>query len=542
MSVPPTDRSQALARDLDRIRAEIPSSAGAELRASEVARARAGGDGGELARALLRHAAYLNRAGDVAGAGAAVAEAAAIARAEGDDVVLLEAVAEASRAAGKRGDSTRAMELAHEGLAHARRAGARWMEGMFLALAGFVHAQQDEPEPYLGYTREALAIFRALGDDKLTAHALANCGGALSRMKRHAEAHACYDEALPIAVRLGWERGEALVRAGIGGVLCEQGRLDEGAVRYAESEAVLARLGDAFQMARNRMILGRYHLEAGAHARAIAILESAGALAAEHGFDGTASEVHGLLSRAHEDAGQAAEALASLREHVRLREKLSEERAAEALRVLRAEHQIEGARRDAERERERSAELTEINDALRAALARQQALQADLERLASTDSLTGLPNRRALLEVLHREIRRSRRTGRPLALALADVDRFKSINDVHGHAVGDDVLVEIARRVRLALRAEDTVARWGGEELCLVLVETGEAGARRAAERIRAAVGEVPFETRVGAVAVTISVGLAVAPGPSDPDALLARADAALYRAKAEGRDRVVEG
>jgi diguanylate cyclase (GGDEF)-like protein len=165
---------------------------------------------------------------------------------------------------------------------------------------------------------------------------------------------------------------------------------------------------------------------------------------------------------------------------------------------------------------------------------------ARLAALARTDALTGLPNRRALEDELSRAVARASRTGTPLAALVLDVDRFKQVNDAHGHAAGDVVLAAVAARAAAALRAGDLLARIGGEEFAAVLPGADVARAAEAAERIRAAVAAEPIAAGGAALAVTVSVGCAaLAPGDADGRALLARADERLYDAKRSGRNRV---
>ena len=161
-----------------------------------------------------------------------------------------------------------------------------------------------------------------------------------------------------------------------------------------------------------------------------------------------------------------------------------------------------------------------------------------LARQALTDDLTGLANRRHGARQLEREVALCVRHGRLLALLRVDVDHFKPINDSHGHEAGDQVLVEVARRLEGAVRGGDELARWGGDEFVAILPGTDKPGALRAAERLRAAVAEAPIAVAGQELPVTISVGWAHWAGDT-PDDLLARADRALYRAKDAGRDTV---
>jgi len=162
--------------------------------------------------------------------------------------------------------------------------------------------------------------------------------------------------------------------------------------------------------------------------------------------------------------------------------------------------------------------------------------------LSRRESLTGCFNRRAFYELFPREMERARRLGGGLSLVFIDLDHFKSVNDRFGHEAGDRVLQQLAARLRGIIRETDLLFRWGGEEFVILLPHTATAEAPALAERIRAAVAERPF---VGLdpgppVAATVSVGVAGVPAwPCDPDALIARADAACYRAKERGRNRV---
>ncbi len=168
---------------------------------------------------------------------------------------------------------------------------------------------------------------------------------------------------------------------------------------------------------------------------------------------------------------------------------------------------------------------------------------AELEELASTDGLTGLANHRAFHERLKDEVARARRTGAPLALIMLDVDHFKAFNDAHGHPRGDEVLAGVGGAIQQRLRSTDLAARYGGEEFAVLLPATEPDAALRVAEELVAAVRDAAFPGRESQPGgrVTASAGVAGWRGPDeDGTALLARADAALYRAKHTGRDRVV--
>lgn len=165
----------------------------------------------------------------------------------------------------------------------------------------------------------------------------------------------------------------------------------------------------------------------------------------------------------------------------------------------------------------------------------------EIARLVITDALTGLPNRRALIDFLGRELARASRHGSPMSLVMFDIDHFKAINDRLGHLAGDCILRDLAARLRGAIRAEDVLARYGGEEFALALPDCGSDEAARIAERLRVLVSGEPFAYGDQRVRVTISLGVATAAhGELPPPSLILRADRNLYRAKQEGRDRYV--
>jgi diguanylate cyclase len=164
-------------------------------------------------------------------------------------------------------------------------------------------------------------------------------------------------------------------------------------------------------------------------------------------------------------------------------------------------------------------------------------LRLRIAELAVRDELTGSYNRRFLMDVLARECSRSERLGVPFSVCLIDLDRFKSINDELGHAAGDAVLKQLPAVVADSLREQDIFGRFGGEEFLAILPDTGLVGARALAERMRAATEKTVF-AGMGR-RVTLTLGIAERRKDENPGALLARADAALYAGKAQGRNRV---
>jgi diguanylate cyclase (GGDEF)-like protein len=183
------------------------------------------------------------------------------------------------------------------------------------------------------------------------------------------------------------------------------------------------------------------------------------------------------------------------------------------------------------------ASIEGLDRSLRNLEEQRQRLHQQLEH----DALTGVSSRTSLLREIEAAIGRAAKTGQPLVVVMADLDHFKAVNDVHGHLVGDRVLKDVAGRIKAALREFDLVGRFGGEEFVVLLENTSLHTARQVAERIRRRIGSGPVDTGNATVNITISQGLALYREGDTVPALLKRADQAMYRAKAAGRNCVVE-
>ncbi|NGZ28619.1 MAG: diguanylate cyclase [Magnetococcales bacterium] len=187
--------------------------------------------------------------------------------------------------------------------------------------------------------------------------------------------------------------------------------------------------------------------------------------------------------------------------------------------------------------------LTETKTHLESTKNRLEEMEAELRRARTeslTDPLTGVLNRRAFDKYLEREYARVKRHQSPLSVVLFDLDHFKRINDTYGHPVGDKVLINVAEKATQSLRQADVIARYGGEEFILLLPDTNQEEAVRAAERIRESILKMRFRVRGELVTITSSFGVSTWRGEMTPAILVESADQALYRAKQEGRNRVV--
>lgn len=186
--------------------------------------------------------------------------------------------------------------------------------------------------------------------------------------------------------------------------------------------------------------------------------------------------------------------------------------------------------------------LEEKNAQLELEISERKRAQEELERIASTDPLTNIYNRRRFFMLAEAEFRKAQRYGRPLSVLVFDVDLFKKVNDTYGHGMGDQALIHIAHLARVTARDADVVARLGGEEFAVLLPETSRTDGRRAAERLRQMIEKTPCQPDGQAVNLTVSIGVAdnhYEPAPTHFEQILTWADRALYVAKDSGRNCV---
>ena len=388
------------------------------------------------------------------------------------------------------GDLSQAVHYHQRSLDQAVRIGSTALESTSLCNLGGDYTEMRRYGEAIEVCRRSVRLGEALEDWESVAAALTSLGHAYGKTNRPEEALECHARALKIAQSTGDQKMVAYALYSAGGVRAGQGELAEARKQLAQASALARRIG------------------------------------ARH----TALLAFQLLSEVCKRQGDYAAALGHHETFQRLEKEVFTEESADRAKALVIKMEVEHHRREAET-------LSEINAALQAANAR-------LEALAVTDPLTRLPNHRALVAALDAAVARARRSGEPCALLFLDIDHFKSVNDTYGHPVGDAVLREFAACVRAALREEDTLGRWGGEEFLALLPGTNLAEALQVAERVRTAVAgcvlSAGMPQHTERLHMTCSVGASACP-PEDAerDALVEAADRALYAAKRLGRNQV---
>ena len=426
-----------------------------------------------------------------------------------------------------------AVDAAHElmGMAHAsgqpddalaasfllaatlERMGDSWQALRLLVEAVAAYASGKPSVPLLVATNAVCAICLGL------AHRLRDTDDDEERNQLLAQARREGERALAMLQQVRGDTYDVAVPGNLGEVRLMQGDL-AGARPLLEQSMALARTrGLRAHVWRITTSMADWHLASGQAAEARLLARG---LIAEMG----AKAPQQTLIRAHESAYRACRALGHAQEaleHLEQAERLERKRSTGQ---LRSQSQVLVTRSEADRAH------------ADAALQRRRA--AEFAAAAERDALTGLGNRR-LLDRRWQELVQGD-PAEPLALALIDIDHFKRVNDTHGHAVGDRVLIVLAQLLRENMRGGDVLVRLGGEEFVMLLPDMNRERAADVCERLRERLARQDWQARAGLpLAVTISIGLVATP-PRDLAALLAAADAALYRAKAEGRDRIVLG
>jgi diguanylate cyclase (GGDEF)-like protein len=294
-------------------------------------------------------------------------------------------------------------------------------------------------------------------------------------------------------------------------------------------------IGRPLEVARAQRKIGALYLRQNQLDSAFSHLYRALEIATESGSQRVVSECHRELAEAYKKSGDAVKALMHFELFFELNQSVFDEESDRRLKTIEIAHQVETARKDSEIHQLRNVQLQqEIEERKKA--------QAALELLATQDGLTGISNRRHVLELGSRAFEQAQRYRRPLTAIMLDIDHFKEINDTFGHSAGDKILAQTAARMQMVLRKVDILGRYGGDEFIIFLPETSQEGARRLAERLRESVSYQHEFNGGQSVEITVSMGICSTYGAAASltlDELIRRADQALYSSKQSGRNRV---
>ncbi len=445
------------------------------------------------------------------------------------------------------GDFSQALDFQLRALEIDERIGNTATRAATLRMIGLVCSKTGDHETGLDFYRQSLALCTHENDALERGKTLNNIGINLKNLGLFQDAHTALAQAQQLFATLGMPllqcaalNNIGLVQEKLGDLTGAECTLREALV-LSESVDYLPGIGHA------HMALGRMLAKQARHDEARTRLLAALEICERHGIKLTLYECHEALSDLHERMGDPAAALYHFRRFHQIEHEVQLESASNKLRAFAVQYQVAAAKRDAEVQKERQAVLTRANvelDALNVSLTEanlQKTMLLDqLERQTFEDALTGLANRRRLDQRLADEFSLARRHGRPLAVAIADLDEFKKVNDRFSHAVGDAALRTLAKLLSSQVRHTDLVARFGGEEFVLVLVQTDAEAACRVCEKLRSVVENFDWTTIHPGLALTLSIGMCADTLLPGHERMLALADRNLYLAKEAGRNRVV--
>jgi diguanylate cyclase (GGDEF)-like protein len=419
-----------------------------------------------------------------------------------------------------------ALRLLHDGADQAALAAVHHRLGMVYARLGDLARARE-------FYEASLERRRTLGDRAAIAASLNSLGILFLRTGQQRpggeadlhRARALFEEAVSIAAEAGDLHLRALAMENVGSAVAELGDLEQALSLFQAQLAALRAMGSRYDEALCLTNIGEALRKLGRFAEAITPLGDALKIGEELKSKERTMRAWHELSQCQEALGDSRAALESYKQYHRLDRALHSEDAENRARNLVVQLAVKNVRAEADSYRAE-------RDVLAAANVR-------LSVEAHEDALTGLSNRRHLDANLERLFGQAAADERPLCLAVADIDHFKSINDRHSHAVGDDVLRTVGRILRSACRPSDLAGRYGGEEFVLALLDTPPELARAVCERLRASVADHAWNTLRPGLEVTISIGLACSAAYASTAELLAAADARLYEAKSAGRNCV---
>lgn len=431
-------------------------------------------------------------------------------------------------------DYPAALEFGLKSLKMARELKQQEKEAWCLDL---VASTYKDPIQALQMYKDAHDIFEKAGNLEGQSRILNNWACTLLESKDYEVALELAQKSLQLAKRAGLKRDEINITATIGEILAGMGDFSSAQSKLHSATLLFNDYGRDISSVYILVDLGQVYLEQNDLERAERELFNALDLSEQMEMRNEQARCHQYLSEIFERQGKFEKALTHHKIFQVLRESIAGEGTLQQLAALRVSHQIETAQRDSEIHRLQK-------EKLQIELDEHKRLHAVLEDLATRDSLTNLFNRRHFLNLAEHEWNRAVRYQHPLCALMLDVDRFKQINDQHGHAAGDKALTTFANIIRSTLRSTEIAGRYGGDEFVILLPETLPQNGLLVARRICQEITQYPISSDTGTIELTPSIGVACATKDNiiklqSLDELLSNADKAMYTAKRAGKAQV---
>jgi len=536
--------------------------------ASGLAFARAGladaqrlGDVGSQIRFGLCEANYIDGSGQTSQSAASVATALALARKHGDARLLAQALIHRGSLRSLLGEQAAALTDFLEAQRVYNAAGLRKEAEAGLGEIAAAYRRMGDHDKALEYLRQGVAFAERQGDPGLLSVALLQTAFLHEDLGHHDEALAVQRRAIQVAAEHGLEYDVAAAHLAMASSLVNKGDFSGAEIALATARIGFERIGDKSNEAMLQLLEGMVLAGRGEDLLALEHYDRAGREFAADPNLRYQVDLYAARALSHEALGDYRAAVDDLKLERSGRRRLYDD--ARTQQSLLLQYQFDTARRDLENarlqaeqrsQRQRLKAVERANRWQFAALVssgllllllgvlflRQLRSMRRINRLALTDALTGVANRRHVEVAAEQAVEQSRATGAPLAVLTFDLDSFKRINDSHGHARGDQVLVRVARACEAVLRQNDLLGRVGGEEFVVLLPNTPAEAAQQVAERLRDSVHRLDLGDIAEGLGVTISLGLAMLRAQDDGvHDVIDRADAALYRAKEAGRNRI---
>ena len=420
--------------------------------------------------------------------------------------------------------------------------------GLLISLinSGVLYNELGRYEEALIPLNEALARSREMGDEIREATILLNLGASFATLARFEDAEITLREALQLGEKHGLIDFNATNLINLGETLGRMKRFDEALEHLNQALRLFQTLGKREKIVNCLLQKGIIQFESGNSSGAFESLHQALEQAQAMGLRLIEAKIQHTLSDAFERSGIPETALNHFKCFYDLERTIKDENMEQRLRIFSAQHEVEKLRTESEIQRLRNVELAQALEALeeanleKANLLETLEVQAkELEILAMRDPLTGLFNRRHLESTLETEFMFAKTSQQPLTVLMFDADDFKRINDTFSHHVGDLVLTEITDLTRAHIRVTDIAARYGGEEFVVVMPQTTSQTAHGIAERLRQQIESHDWERLAKGLKVTVSIGVADDLSLPDFEKLLSLADARMYQAKNDGKNKV---